>query len=59
MQLICHLVSIFVTSLLSYEQGRSDKWRVWIAVGRLRRSSKTCQPDAELGRLQWGESVQS
>lgn len=59
MQLIFHLVNIVFTCLLSHPQGRSDKWRVRFAVGRLRRSSKACQPDAELGRLQWGESVQT
>ncbi|TMS19344.1 Urocanate hydratase [Larimichthys crocea] len=37
--------------------GRGNKWRVRFDVGRLRRSSKARQYDAQLGRLQWGESV--
>lgn len=44
--------------MLSDLQGRGNERRVWIGVGWLRGGSKACQTGAQLGRLQWGESVE-
>lgn len=57
---------IYIYSILTYRyvivfllyQGRGNERRIWFAAGRLRGGGKARQSDAQLGRLQRGESVE-
>ena len=59
--LFIYLVTVSVCLLLYLYrpplQGRGNERRLWIAVGWLWGSGEAGQSDAQLGCLQWGESV--